>query len=76
MTLKPFLSSRKKHEAAALRPAHQPAADDRAAPGGANGAGPGPVVETIREGGKVARIVVTCTCGERIEIECLYPAGS
>jgi hypothetical protein len=37
--------------------------------------GSGPSVECIKEGDKVVRLVVTCTCGERIEIECLYPAG-
>jgi hypothetical protein len=33
-------------------------------------------VEIVKEGDKVVRIVVTCKCGERLEIECLYPAGS
>jgi hypothetical protein len=33
-------------------------------------------VEIVKEGDKVVRIVVTCHCGERLEIECLYPAGS
>jgi hypothetical protein len=33
-------------------------------------------VEIIKEGDKVVRIYVTCKCGERLEIECLYPAGS
>lgn len=33
-------------------------------------------VEVVKEGDKVTRIIVTCTCGEVIEIECLYPAGS
>jgi hypothetical protein len=33
-------------------------------------------VEIVKEGDKVVRLVVTCVCGERIEIECLYPAGS
>ena len=33
-------------------------------------------VEVVKEGDKVVRLVVTCTCGERVEIECLYPAGS
>lgn len=74
MALKPFLAGRNTHEAAALRPAHAPVAGTHAAGSGA--AAPGPTVETIKEGGKVARIVVTCTCGERIEVECLYPAGS
>ncbi len=34
-----------------------------------------PTVEVIKEGDKVVRLVVVCTCGERTEIECLYPAG-
>ncbi len=32
-------------------------------------------VEVIKEGDKVVRLVVTCVCGERVEIECLYTAG-
>ena len=35
----------------------------------------GPQIDVVKEGDKVARLVITCTCGERIEIECLYPAG-
>lgn len=35
----------------------------------------GASVETIKEGDKVVRLVVTCSCGERVEIECLYNAG-
>jgi hypothetical protein len=34
--------------------------------------GTGPTVECIKQGDKVVRLVVTCSCGERIEIECLY----
>jgi hypothetical protein len=33
-------------------------------------------VEIVKEGDKVVRIVVTCHCGEKLEIECLYPAGA
>ena len=40
------------------------------------GTGGTPTVEVVREGDKIVRLVVTCTCGERTEIECLYPAGS
>ncbi len=36
----------------------------------------GPHVEVVKEGEKVTRIVVTCVCGERIEVECLYRAGA
>jgi hypothetical protein len=35
----------------------------------------GPTVECVKQGDKVTRLIVTCACGERIEIECLYPAG-
>jgi hypothetical protein len=35
----------------------------------------GPTVECVKQGDKVMRLIVTCGCGERIEIECLYPAG-
>ncbi len=35
----------------------------------------GPTVEAIKEGDKVVRLIVTCTCGERIEVDCLYPPG-
>lgn len=33
-------------------------------------------VEVVKEGDKVIRLVVTCVCGERVEIDCLYSAGS
>ena len=29
-------------------------------------------IEVVKQGEKVTRLIVTCTCGERIEIECLY----
>jgi len=32
-----------------------------------------PVVKVIKDGDKVIRLVVTCSCGECIEVECLYP---
>ena len=50
---------------AAMTGAHK----DHAAPGA------GPTVECVKQGDKVTRLIVTCTCGERIEIECIYPAG-
>ena len=34
-----------------------------------------PAVEVVKEGDKVVRIIFTCSCGERTEVECLYPAG-
>jgi hypothetical protein len=35
-----------------------------------------PVIDVIKEGDKVVRLVITCACGERMEVECIYPAGS
>ena len=35
----------------------------------------GPTVECVKQGDKVVRLIVTCSCGERIEVECIYPAG-
>lgn len=42
-------------------------------------AGPPPVpenhgtqVEVIKEGDKVVRLIVTCSCGERTEVDCIY----
>ena len=32
-----------------------------------------PSVECVKQGDKVVRLIVTCGCGERIEIDCLYP---
>jgi hypothetical protein len=34
-----------------------------------------PHVELVKQGDKIMRIIVTCACGERTEIECLYPPG-
>lgn len=31
-------------------------------------------VEVVKDGEKVIRMIVTCACGERIEIDCLYAA--
>jgi len=78
--MKPFLSGRPEiqsanlhsfggvspAEAVARAAAHKQGKDD---------AHTGPTVETVKEGDKVVRLIVTCSCGERIEIDCLYPAG-
>jgi len=81
--MKSFLQGKKCLEVSALRPP--------TGAGGVPGANPsdprGPLsvatpgassahVEIIKEGGKVTRLVVTCVCGERVEIDCLYSAGS
>jgi hypothetical protein len=35
-----------------------------------------PTIEVVKQGDKVVRLIVSCACGERIEVECLYPAGN
>ena len=38
-------------------------------------AGLAPHIDIVKQGDKIIRLVVTCSCGERTEIECLYPPG-
>ena len=81
--MKSFLQGKKCLEVPALRPPTGPAsglnhasADHR---GPLSVATPGTSsahVEIVKEGGKVTRLVVTCVCGERVEIDCLYSAGT
>ncbi len=79
--MKPFLQGRKTITEAALRPAVSPLTAPAIRPGARPGSpaphahGEGAQVEVIKQGDKVTRLVVTCACGERIEIDCLYPAG-
>lgn len=35
----------------------------------------GPNVEVVKKGNKVTHVIVTCSCGEKIEVECLYTEG-
>ena len=78
--MKPFLQGKKTltvpslrpptgFNAALARPATPPNAEGASSVGGAT-------VELVKEGDKVARLIVTCACGERIEIDCIYSAGS
>jgi len=73
--MKPFLFGKKAAEAEPLRAlhGHRPGAPT---PGIFRPAPTGATVECVKQGDKVTRLVVTCACGERIEIDCLYPAGS
>ena len=79
--MKPFLHGRKTLSTPALRFPHVPAGAPRSAEaqrphaGAHHGTG-GVTVEVVKEGDKVARLLVTCGCGERIEIDCIYPVGS
>jgi hypothetical protein len=79
--MKPFLHGKKSISIPPLRPlqksgpAHAPSGNAaKSAPESMSGAGCS--VEVLKEGDKVSRIIVTCACGERVEITCLYPAGS
>ncbi|ACB73689.1 hypothetical protein [Opitutus terrae] len=80
--MKSFLQGKKTLSIASLRPivaGVQPASSSPtpvARPTSAAHANHGqPTVEVVKEGDKVVRLIVVCGCGERIEIECLYPAG-
>lgn len=75
--MKPFLSGRTHVTATTLQPVAGLGAAEAVARAASNHAhaGAAPAVEIIKEGDKIVRLVVTCTCGERIEIDCVYPAG-
>jgi hypothetical protein len=73
--MKPFLSGKRTHETEPLRSLHihrNPVPVRHATPA----APEGPSVEVVKEGDKVVRIIVTCACGEKVEVDCLYSAGS
>ncbi len=77
-----FLQGRKALAVAPLRPVtgtpssvSTPAAKARATQATSTCDNNHPTIDVVKEGGKVVRIVVTCSCGERTEIECLYAGG-
>ncbi|MBC7365863.1 MAG: hypothetical protein H7343_03465 [Undibacterium sp.] len=78
--MKPFLHGKKTLDAPPLR--LPPGLTASLAPSSGSAVRPpavghahSPTVETVKEGDKVVRLVITCGCGERVEVECLYPAG-
>lgn len=81
--MKSFLQGKKAIDAEPLRPPPQftaaispHCAGASRAPAGATVPGASSAqVEVVKEGDKVVRLIVSCVCGERIEIECLYSAG-
>ena len=76
--MKPFLQGKRNLELAALRTPFSTAAQAAAAGSPAEpalAAGSTPQIDIVKQGDKIVRIVVTCTCGERTEIECLYSPG-
>jgi len=78
--MKPFLSGRPQAQSVNLQPSGGLGAAEAVQRAGAHkhgkDAGPGgATVETVKQGDKIVRLIVHCSCGERIEIDCLYPAG-
>ena len=69
----PFLKGRKTAEIAALESPRPDAA--ACLPGMVRAVQKpehGPSVEVVKEGDKVVRLIVKCSCGESLEVECLY----
>lgn len=76
--MKSFLQGKRTLDVAPLRAPHSVASlaeATRCASDPASPAGVAPLIDIVKQGDKIVRIVVTCTCGERTEIECLYPPG-
>lgn len=76
--MKPFLSGRPQVPASTLQPLADtglPGAPRVAKHAHSPAQGPSASVECIKQGDRVTKLIVTCTCGERIEIDCQYPAG-
>lgn len=72
--MKPFLHGRKASLSAPLAAPSAPHVfPQRNAPSAAPHSGP--QVEVVKQGDKVTRLIITCSCGERIEVDCLYPAN-
>ncbi len=79
--MKSFLQGKKTLSVAALRPPaganspHAPACTTSRSLASLTPGASSATVEVVKEGDKVVRLIVTCVCGERVEVECLYPAG-
>jgi len=81
--MKPFLSGRAQTTTPALQPLSSPVVKDGGARIGSHNhlstgvlgkdSESAPTIECVKQGDKVVRLIVTCSCGERIEIDCLYP---
>lgn len=77
--MKSFLQGKKTLALESLKPpltgiSHAPHLEKLRADSGAPGTR-GAHVDVVKEGDKVVRLIVTCSCGERVEIDCLYSAG-
>ena len=78
--MKSFLHGKKTLSVSALQLPPAPAAvlsqSGAAAPKAPAEAARSASVKVMKEGDKVACLVITCACGEHVEVECLYPAGT
>jgi len=76
--MKPFLSGRARVQSVNLQSSGGLGAAEAVSRANAHKHGKesgGATVETVKQGDKIVRLIVTCSCGERVEIDCLYPAG-
>lgn len=79
--MKSFLQGKKTLEISPLRPPpgfntpHAPRCENKSPLSVTTPGASSAHVEVVKEGDKVVRLIVTCVCGERVEIDCLYPAG-
>lgn len=73
--MKSFLHGKHALEAAPLRVPAAAALVPGSAAGPAAPARLAPHIDLVKQGDKIVRIIVQCSCGEHTEIECLYPPG-
>jgi hypothetical protein len=73
--MKPFLQGRKTNAMPALSSGAPKTGAPLAGLAHPNSASGCPNIEAVKEGDKVVRLIITCSCGERMEVECLYGTG-
>lgn len=71
-SLKPLLERPTRHAGVGGDPSQGAASGASAGHGGVTSHAHQPSVECVKKGDKVTHLIVTCACGERIEIDCLY----
>jgi hypothetical protein len=74
--MKPFLQGKKNLGVPALTAPRSKIVPALGGSGAPSTTPPVPRVEVVKEGDKVVRLVFTCACGERTEVECLYSPGT
>ena len=77
--MKSFLQGKRSLDITALKPPQsgilRPGEAGKPADAAVSLSGLSPQIDIVKQGDKIMRIIVTCTCGERTEIDCLYPPG-